>query len=172
MVRKGEAMSTDQALEGMAVWLNKAVARELQVSIQYMLQHAIVGGAVASTAIHQDSKPGQRKFAGSHAPVWLPGTTLKKIAITEMRHAEAVAERVVALGGRPTVKPAPVTTGDTPAEMIATDRQAEEAAIQLYRQIIEAADEASDETTGKLFRRILADEENHLRTFAGLLDGA
>jgi bacterioferritin (cytochrome b1) len=30
----------------------------------------------------------------SYKPVFLPGTTLKKIAVTEMRHAEAIAERV------------------------------------------------------------------------------
>jgi bacterioferritin len=52
--------------------LNKGIARELQVSIQYMWQHVQVTGIMG--AVVQD--------------------TFKEIAITEMKHAEALAERL------------------------------------------------------------------------------
>ena len=50
--------------------LNKAIARELQVSIQYMWQHVQWKG-VKGFAVQEE---------------------LKKIAVTEMNHAEAIAE--------------------------------------------------------------------------------
>ena len=58
-------------------FLNKAIARELQVSIQYMWQHVQVTG--------------------------LDGATVKdvfrKTAIAEMKHAERLAERLDYLNG-------------------------------------------------------------------------
>jgi len=97
--------------------LNKAVARELQVSIQYMLQHAIwIAKAPKNT--DETTSEDQRKFIGTYFPFWLPGTGLKKIAITKMRHAEAFAERVVKLKGKPTSTPDPVTIGETVKEIL------------------------------------------------------
>ena len=109
--------------------LNKAVARELQVSIQYMLQHTLLTSG--------------KEFLG---------TSLKKIAVTEMRHAEAVAERIVAWEEKPTTQPDPVVIGDSPTEMIEIDQEAEEGAIRLYTQIIDMAKKQGDEITVKLFQ--------------------
>jgi bacterioferritin len=92
--------------------LNQAVARELQVSVQYMLQHAI-GAGQASAAAGKPALTRQTKFVASHASVYMPGSSLKKVAIAEMRHAEAIAERVVMLGGEPTTQPAAITIGKT-----------------------------------------------------------
>ena len=69
--------------------LNKAIARELQVSIQYMWQHVQVMGVKAVSV--------QDKF--------------KSTAITEMKHAEKIAERLWYLGGVPTTKPAIIDVG-------------------------------------------------------------
>ena len=119
--------------------LNKAIARELQVSIQYMFQHSLGTG-------EQFAVPGKtpaakrRKFVASMVPYFLPGARLKTIAITEMRHAEAIANRVVRLGGEPTTQPAPITIGKTVRDMLENDRDQERGAIQLYTQIIGAAD--------------------------------
>ncbi|MFC1982625.1 hypothetical protein ACFLV5_02420 [Chloroflexota bacterium] len=88
--------------------LNKAVARELQVSIQYMLQHTLLTGGKEAKTDAEPSQSKQGKFIGSHSPLWFPGTSLKKIAVIEMRHAEAVAERIVALEEKPTTQPDPV----------------------------------------------------------------
>jgi bacterioferritin len=161
-------METDATSSQLTTLLNTALARELQVSVQYMLQHAIgAGRGVASS----DSMPPDRqsRFIASHALYFFPGWTLKKIAITEMRHAEAIAERVVLLGGEPTTQPAAIGIGDTAKEMLEIDRAAERAAIDLYTHIIEVARGDSDETTAHLFEKILADEQRHHKVFSGLL---
>jgi bacterioferritin len=119
--------------------MNKGIARELQVSIQYMWQHVQWSG-VKGFAVHDE---------------------FKKIAIVEMKHAEKIAERLFYLGEKPTFKPDPVVVGDNLAEMVASDIKAEDTAIKLYRQIIEVAEKEGDITTAHIFRKILEDEEEH-----------
>lgn len=128
--------------------LNQAVARELQVSIQYMWQHILWRG-VQGFAVKDE---------------------LKRIAITEMKHAEAIAERLVYLGGRPTTEPTPINVGDKLREMLERDKLDEEWAIELYKRIIETAQNEGDVTTAHLFRSILADEEEHHDIFTSLLE--
>jgi bacterioferritin len=159
-------MKNEEAASNLLDLLNQALARELQVVIQYMLQHGIGAGQTLAGA-WPTSK--QNKFVASHAQVWLPGQTLKKIAITEMRHAEAIAERVVHLGGEPTTQPAPVTIGKATSEMLALNQHEERGAIELYRRIIEFAGQQHDDVTANLFRQILGDEEKHLKVFSDLL---
>ena len=94
---------------------------------------------------------------------------MKKIAITEMRHAEAIAERVSVLGGTPTIQPESFKIGKTLKEILELDKAEEEDAITLYNQIIEVARSEADKTTERLFRDILSDEEAHLQTFTNFL---
>ncbi|MGB9590532.1 MAG: ferritin-like domain-containing protein [candidate division WOR-3 bacterium] len=138
-------MPKDKLLE----LLNQAVARELQVSIQYMWQHVRASGFQSP-------------------PV---ADALKKIAITEMKHAEAIAERMDYLGGEATTKPAPITVGTTLKEMLELDIKAEEEAITLYKKIIDVAAEAKDTTTRRLMEGILEDEEGHDDLFRKLIEG-
>lgn len=128
--------------------LNQSIARELQVSIQYMWQHVQWSG-VKGFAVQEE---------------------LKSIAIAEMKHAEAIAERLFYFGGIPTIKPTPIFVGQNLKEMIGQDVKDEEGAIKLYRQVIEVAKSEGDETTYNLFRQILADEEGHHDTFTSLLE--
>ena len=128
--------------------LNDAIAREIQVSIQYMWQHVQWSG-VKGFAVHSE---------------------LKSIAIAEMKHAEAIAERLFYLGGIPTTKPNPIFVGNTLKEMIQADVEAEENAIKLYKQIVEMARKEGHETTNRLFREILQQEEDHHDTFTTLLE--
>ncbi len=129
--------------------LNQAVARELQVSIQYMWQHVRASG-------HQ-SPPIADAF--------------KKIAIEEMKHAEEIAERMDYLGGKPTTEPSPITVGKTLKEMLELDIKAEQEAIDLYKRIIEKAAQEKDYTTRRLFEEILAEEEEHDDQFKNLVEG-
>ncbi|OPY11034.1 MAG: Bacterioferritin [Syntrophaceae bacterium PtaB.Bin038] len=129
--------------------LNKGIAREIQVSVQYMWQHVQWSGI----------------------PHYAVKDELKKIAIQEMKHAEAIAERLFYLGGIPTTKPEPIFVGTTLKEMLATDLKDEEGALKLYRQTIEAAQKEDDYTTVRLFKQILADEEEHHDFFQGVLEG-
>ena len=127
--------------------LNKGIARELQVSIQYMWQHVLVKG-IESVAVED---------------------VFREIAIAEMKHAEGIAERLAYLDGTPTTKPNPIFVGGSLKEMLQTDVKAEEEAIALYKQTIKVADEEGDSTTRRLFEEILADEEEHHDTFTKLL---
>ncbi|MCD6126307.1 MAG: ferritin [Thaumarchaeota archaeon] len=131
-------MSSKEFLEK----LNKAIARELQVSIQYMWQH--VSWKHPKKEIRDE---------------------LKKIAIVEMRHAEDIAERLVELGGTPTTKPEEIKVGEEPAEMIERDVRDEEGAIKLYTEIIEDAEKLGDEATANLFKKILEEEKKHREYF-------
>lgn len=54
--------------------------------------------------------------------------------------------------------------------MIELDKKAEEEAIQLYKKIIEVAQNEEDITTARLFRKILEQEEEHHDTFISLLE--
>jgi len=87
-----------------------------------------------------------------------------------MKHAEAIAERLVYLGGTPTLKPDPIFVGDNLKEMLQNDVKAEEEAIALYKQTIKVADQESDVTTRRLFEEILGAEEEHHGTFTKLLE--
>jgi bacterioferritin len=128
--------------------LNKAIARELQVAIQYMWQHVQWSGVKGFSV--QDE--------------------LEKIAITEMKHAEKIAERLFYLGGIPTTKPDPINVGKSLKQMIAQDIKDEANAITLYKQIIEMAEKEGDTTTAFIFREILEDEEDHHDTFTTMLE--
>jgi bacterioferritin len=87
-----------------------------------------------------------------------------------MKHAEEIAERLVYLGGKPTTKPTEVRVGESLEEMMRIDAEQEEGAIELYRRIIEKAEEEGDMVTADMFHDILAEEEDHHDTFTGLLE--
>lgn len=128
--------------------LNALRARELAVIVQYMRHHYQVTGA--------DGLPLQDEF--------------KDVAITEMKHAEELAERIDFLGGDPTTTPDDVGTGArTVADMATMDLASEEDAVRLYRNAVMEADQAGDVTTRRLLESILADEEDHVNTFRTML---
>ena len=128
--------------------LNKAIAREIQVSIQYMWQHVQVMG-VKAVAV-------QDKF--------------KQTAIAEMKHAEKIAERLWYLGGVPTTKPSVIEVGKTLKEFLEFDTKAEVEAIDMYREIIDLANKEKDVTTAFIFKEILEDEEEHHDLFTTMLE--
>ena len=150
--------------------LNSALARELQVAIQYMIQHTLMTGKKETVPSVEPSQQKLNTFIGKHASMWLPGTNLKKIAVTEMRHAESIAERIVAMEEKPTSQPDTVMIGDSSQEMIEIDKAAEESAIQLYTEIIDLAKKQVDDITAKLFQQILTDEKSHLGIFTNMLE--
>jgi bacterioferritin len=128
--------------------LNKAIAREIQVSVQYMWQHIQAMG-VKGVAV-------QEKF--------------KQTAVVEMKHAEKIAERLWYLGGTPTTKPSTIEVGKSLKEFLELDTKAEVEAIEMYKQIIEMASKEKDITTAFLFKEILEDEEEHHDLFTSMLE--
>ena len=128
--------------------LNDAIAREIQVSIQYMWQHIQVVG-VKGVAV-------QDKF--------------QQVAVAEMKHAEKIAERLWYLEGTPTTKPSPINVGGNLKEFLELDVKAEEEAIRMYKGIIELAQKEGDVTTAFIFKEILEDEEEHHDLFTTMLE--
>jgi bacterioferritin len=128
--------------------LNMAIAREMQVIVQYMWQHV--------------QWIGVKGYATKDA--------FEQIARQEMKHAESIAERLFYLGGIPTTKPDPINVGKTLKEMLAQDAKDEKSAIDMYKGIIDAARKENDETTALLFMEILKEEEDHHDTFTTLLE--
>jgi bacterioferritin len=127
--------------------LNQAIAREIQVSVQYMWQHVMAKGLESAQI----------------------ADVFEDVAVTEMKHAEKIAERLFYFDVVPTTKPDPIKVGGTVKEMLAFDAKAEEEAIELYKEIIKLAASEGDSTTRLLFEEILAEEEDHHDTFTTLL---
>ncbi len=136
-----------QASTVLADLMNKAIAREIQVSVQYMWQHVMAKGLESAEI----------------------ADVFEDTAITEMKHAEKIAERLFYFDVAPTTKPDPVTVGGSMKEMLEADAKAEEEAIALYKQIISQAASEGDTTTRLLFEEILAEEEDHHDTFTTLV---
>jgi bacterioferritin len=128
--------------------LNQAIARELQVSIQYMWQHVQWKGVK-----HYSVTEG-----------------LKETAVAEMKHAEKIAERLWYLGGKPTTKPSMINVGDKLEEMLNFDVKAELEAISMYKEIMDIAQKEGDVATREIFEEIEEEEEQHHDFFSSLLE--
>jgi bacterioferritin len=139
MVQKASAKLTDM--------MQQAIAREIQVSVQYMWQHVMAKGLESAEI----------------------ADVFEEVAIAEMKHAEKISERIFYFDITPTTKPQPIKVGGTLKEMLEYDALAEEEAIDLYKKIIKQAASEGDTTTRLLFEQILADEEGHHDTFTTLL---
>lgn len=142
--------------------LNQAVSRELQVAIQYMLQHAKMEKLL-------------RKIIPEN--VLLDRTTydaigkfLKDFGIQEMKHASEIMERIYYLGGSATTRADIPLIGNTLSEFANNGVQAEEEALILYRSIINAAMKLGDWETYELFEKIYSEEEEHLFKFQEYAD--
>jgi len=127
--------------------LNKARERDLAVTIQYMWQHYQAQG-MESPAVAE---------------------IFKEIAKEEMQHAEKFAERIVYLGGTPTVRPGLIRKSKSLNAMIADDLESEEVAIRHCREGVRLCEKDGDYGTRRLFEEILAQSEHHKDTFQTLL---
>jgi len=137
--------------------LNKAVSRELQVSVQYMLQHTKMEKLIRKV-IPENILLDKTTYEAM-------GKFLREFAIQEMKHAAAIMERIYYLGGEATTKSDKPIVGNTLSEFAKNGAKAEEEALVLYRKIIEAAGKNGDWETRELFEKIYAEEEAHLFKF-------
>ena len=128
--------------------LNQAIARELQVAIQYMWQHV--------------QWKGVEHYAVTEG--------FKETAIAEMKHAEKIADRLWYLGGKPTTKPSMISVGDKLEEMLNFDVKAELEAIAMYKEIMDIAQKEGDVATREIFEDIEEEEEEHHDLFSSLLE--
>jgi len=137
--------------------LNKAVSREIQVSIQYMLQHAKMEKLIRKV-IPENILLDKTTYEAV-------GKFLREIAIQEMKHAAAIMERIYYLGGSATTKGDKPTIGNSLSEFAKLGVKAEEEALMMYRKIIDAAGNIGDWETRELFEKIYGEEEKHLFKF-------
>jgi bacterioferritin len=88
---------------------------------------------------------------------------IEERAITEMRHAEHLIERLLFLEGRPIVsKLNDIHIGADVQAQLASDLQAEYTAVAEYNASVQMAIEANDGGTRELLEDILEDEEEHV----------
>jgi bacterioferritin len=137
--------------------LNRAVSREIQVSLQYMLQHAkmekLIRKVIAENILLDKT---------TYEAV---GKFLKEFAIMEMKHAGKIIERIYYLGGAATTRSDKINVGSSLSEFARHGVKAEEEALVLYRNIIEAAGTIGDWETREVFEKIYGEEEAHLFKF-------
>jgi bacterioferritin len=136
---------------------NEAVARELQVSIQYMLQHTKMEKLIRKVIpenilLDKTTYEAVAKF-------------LKEISIQEMKHAAAIMERIYYLGGQATTKAKKPVVGGSLSEFAKLGVEAEEEALTLYRRIIDESRRVGDYESHELFEKIYGEEEGHLFKF-------
>lgn len=137
--------------------LNKAVEREIAVSLQYILQHAKMEKLVRRT-ISENILLDKTTYDAV-------GKFLREIAIQEMKHAASIIARIYYLGGKATTKSGKPNIGDSISEFAKLGVKAEEEALTLYRQIIETSGKMGDWETRELFEKIYGEEEGHLFKF-------
>lgn len=129
--------------------LNEDRAYELQAIAHYMMHHYLAGGP--------ESPP--------------VADLMKDQSIDEMKHAERLAERIVALGGDPTAKPISIKEPVKGLEAQIRAALGEEIeAIGRYKRHIKTLQEGSEDyTTRRMLEDILAEEEEHKQNLENLL---
>jgi bacterioferritin len=129
--------------------LNEARSRELTAISQYMSQHYEL----------EDRDFG--KLASK----------FKETAITEMKHAEKLADRILFLKGEPTSKPDGVAKkGQSIPEMLTTNMGLESQAIKMYNDAAVVCASEKDQISKEIFEELLKDEEGHLNYFENVKD--
>jgi len=87
---------------------------------------------------------------------------IKMQSVGEMKHAEALMERILFLDGSPTMKPLELTVGKDVQEMLQSDLDLEIGAVADYNAAIQIAVAEKDNGSRDLFVRLLKDEEGHV----------
>jgi bacterioferritin len=88
---------------------------------------------------------------------------IKKQSIDEMKHAEALIERILFLDGSPKLgESMTLTVGQSVKAQIESDLKLEIGAVAMYNASAKLAAEGGDHGSRDLFVRLLKDEESHV----------
>lgn len=136
-------------LKNLIAGLNHDLAGEYQAILQYLQHYYVMKGPERLTV----------------------GEFFKKVAIGEMKHAEFLAEKIVALNGIPTVTPLPIVQPATIREMLEANLAAERQAIKDYAERAEQAEEFGEEGLEIELENMVAEETAHAEEFEKLLAG-
>lgn len=122
-------------------YLNKALYNELTAINQYFLHAKMLKNwGLKSLAEHEHHE-----------------------SIDEMKHADALAERILFLDGLPNFQAlGKLKIGESPAEILRCDLALELEAVPLLREAIAYCESIGDYNSRKLFADILHSEEEHI----------
>jgi bacterioferritin len=87
---------------------------------------------------------------------------IKMQSIGEMKHAEALMERILFLDGAPNMKPLELTVGKNVKDMLQSDLTLELGAVKEYNAAIQVAVAEKDNGSRDLLVTLLKDEEDHV----------
>lgn len=88
---------------------------------------------------------------------------IKKESIDEMRHAEALIERILFLDGIPNLtEPMTLSVGGNVRAQLESDLKLEIEAVAMYNRFVQLARDEADNASRELFERLLKDEEAHV----------
>ena len=88
---------------------------------------------------------------------------IRKESIDEMRHAEALIERLLFLDGIPIMTEAmQLTIGSNVQAQLESDLKLEINAVAMYNRFVQLARDEADNASRELFERLLRDEEAHV----------
>lgn len=87
---------------------------------------------------------------------------IKKQSIDEMKHAEALIERVLFLDGSPSMEPLKLNVGGSVRHMIESDLALELGAVKQYNAAVQIATQEKDNGSRDLLVKLLKDEEDHV----------
>jgi len=90
------------------------------------------------------------------------GAYIKKQSIDEMKHAEALIERVLFLDATPTMEYMDLNVGSNVKNQLEADLQLEINAVAMYNKAVQIARDAGDDQSRELFSKLLKDEEEHV----------
>jgi len=121
--------------------LQKSLGEELQAISQYFLHSEM------------QSNWGYKRL---HAEI-------KKQAIGEMKHAEALIERIIFLEGIPNLNEFPkLRIGKTVEQQLQNDLELEKNAVEEYNKYVALARKEGDNGSADLLEVLLKDEEGHV----------
>jgi bacterioferritin len=88
---------------------------------------------------------------------------VRERAITEMKHAEKLIERILFLDATPNMTELmQLSVGSNVREQLQSDLNLEIQAVGAYNRYIQIAREEGDNASRELFEQLLADEEEHV----------
>jgi len=139
-------MSMDAAHPRVLACLGRALSLELTAVQQYMTQASLV-------ELWGDAESAER---------------FRRETVEELRHAESLIQRMLALGVAPAASQLrPVTHAADLPGLLQHNLRLEQDLIQLYRDAVRFCALIGDADSGELFAGLLADEEHHARELEG-----
>jgi len=91
------------------------------------------------------------------------GSYIKKQSIDEMRHAEALIERLLFLDATPNLtEPMKLSIGQNVKDQLESDLGLELRAVDMYNRAVAIARQEGDNASRELFDRLLKNEEEHV----------